>query len=77
MTDLVIRTHMKSRQTEESRASAYVRKKGGAFSRTTRIWLRTRLLRFATRAGRGCTLWYVGKAPKSFKQEYFASHELN
>jgi hypothetical protein len=31
---------------------------------------------FATRAGRGYTPWYVGKATKSFKQECFAPHKL-
>jgi hypothetical protein len=31
---------------------------------------------FATRAGRGYTPWYVGKATKSFKQECFTSHKL-
>lgn len=32
---------------------------------------------FATRAGRGYTPWYVGKATKSFKQECFSHHKLN
>lgn len=32
---------------------------------------------FATRAGRGYTPWYVGKATKSFKQECFTPHKLD
>lgn len=32
---------------------------------------------FATRAGRGYTPWYVGKATKSFKQECFTHHKLH
>lgn len=32
---------------------------------------------FATRAGRGYTPWYVGKATKSFKQECFTAHKLH
>lgn len=32
---------------------------------------------FATRAGRGYTPWYVGKATKSFRQECFTPHKLN
>jgi hypothetical protein len=31
---------------------------------------------FATRAGRGFTPWYVGKATKNFKQECFAHDKL-